>query len=91
MGDDYVAHQPGYYTFVAYSGGKPVPGVEFGVSSRSGTQTYTTEEDGTCSVIVDSREDLLVKVMGVPDGVQLDDGGEKKGGLVSTIIKLPVE
>lgn len=31
------------------------------------------------------------EVMGVPDGVQLVDGGEKKGGLVSTIIKLPVE
>ena len=91
MGDDYVPHQPGYYTFVAYSDSNPVPGVEFSVSSRSGTQAYTTGEDGTCSVIVDSREDLLIKVTGVPDVVQLVDGGEKKGGLVSTIIKLPVE
>ena len=91
MGDDNVAHQPGFYTFVAFSGGKSVPGVEFSVSSQSGAQAYTTGEDGSCSVIVDSREDLLIKVTSAPDGVQLVDGGEKKGGLISTIIRLPVE
>lgn len=90
MGDDYTQAEPAYYTFLAYSKGSVVPGVEFTVTTKSGEQTYVTGEDGSCAVFFDQREDMPVKVTSVPEGVEIVDNGERTTGLVSTLVRLPV-
>lgn len=92
LGDDYTEHQPGYYTFAAYSNGNPVAGVEFSIALPDGTQqTYVTKEDGSCSVLFDQRADMPIKVLNVPSGVNLVNNGEGTTGLISGIVRLPVE
>ena len=91
MGDDYQERQLAYYTFTAYSGKTVIPGVEFTLTSESGTETYTTGEDGTCDVFLDKPEDLQVKVISVPDGFSIDGTGEMQSGTGSTYIPLPVK
>ena len=90
MGDGYEERQIGYYTFTAYSGKKVIPGVEFTVTSESGTETYTTGEKGTCDVFTDKPEDLKVKVISVPEGYKIDGSGEIQSGTGSTYVPLPV-
>ena len=90
MGEDYQEKQIAYYTFTAASGRKVIPGVEFTVTSESGTETYTTCEDGTCDVFIDKPEDLKVKVISVPDGFKIDGTGEIQSGTGSTYVALPV-
>ncbi len=89
-GDDYQERQLGYNSFYAYGDKDPVPGVEFTVTTESGDETYTTGEDGMANVFTDKAGNLTVKVISVPDGYKIDDGGEITTGPVSTLIKLPV-
>lgn len=91
MGDDYQETQVGYYTFAAYSKSKVAAGTEFTVTSESGTKSYTTGEDGMCSVFTDKPEDLKVKVTSVPEGFTIDGSGEIQSGIGSTVIQLPVK
>lgn len=90
MGDDYQERQLGYNTFYAYGKKIPVPGVEFSVTTESGTETYTTGEEGEVDVFTDKAGNLKVKVISVPDGYTIDEGGEITTGPVSTLVKLPV-
>lgn len=91
MGDNYEERQLGYYTFYATAGKKVVPGVEFTVTSESGTETYKTGEDGRCDVFTDKPEDLKVQVISVPDGFSIDGSGEIMSGIGSTYVALPVK
>ena len=90
LGDDYQETQLGYYTFYAFDKKKDIPGVEFSVTSESGTATYTTGKDGNADVFTDKPEELKVKVISVPDGYRIDDGGELTAGGISTFFRLPV-
>jgi len=89
MGDDYQETQLGYYTFMAMDKDY-IPGVEFTVTSETGTETYTTGEDGTADVFTDKPEALKVKVTAVPDGYKIDDGGETTTSAISGYTRLPV-
>ena len=86
MGDDYTEKHPGYYTFLTTAGA----GTEFTVTTKEGTETYVTGEDGSYSLFVEDRDDMKVKVTSVPEGFTISDGGEISGDLPSSIIKLPV-
>ncbi len=90
MGEGYTQAEPAYYTFMAYAKSKAVPGVEFSVTTDKGTETYVTDESGQCSVFFDQRTDMPIKVLSVPEGVEIVDGGEATTGLMSTIVRLPV-
>ena len=90
VGDDYQERQLGYYSFYAYDSKEYIPGVEISVTSESGTQTYTTNEEGLVHVFTDKAEDLKVKIISVPDGYKIDGDSEISSGLISTYIKLPV-
>ena len=90
MGDGYTQAEPAYYTFMAYAKGNVVPGVEFSVTSDAGTQTYVTDESGQCSVFFDQRADMPIKVLSVPEGVEIVDDGQATSGTTSTIVRLPV-
>lgn len=90
LGDDYQERTLAYYTFYAYSGDKPVPGVEFTVTSEKGTETYVTDDTGVAGVINDKPEDLKVKVTKVPDGFSIEGSGELNTGIGSRPIALPV-
>ena len=86
MGDDYTEKHPGYYTFYSIAG----PGVEFTVTTKDGTETYTIGEDGSYSLFTEDREEMTIKVTSVPEGYTVTDGGEIKGNMTSGIIKLPI-
>lgn len=90
MGDDYQEKQLGYYTFYAFDQKGLIPGVEFSVTSESGTETYKTEESGAVAVFTDKPGEIKVEVISVPDGYKIDDNGEVEISAVSTMIKLPV-
>ena len=90
MGDDYQEKQLGYYTFYAFDQKEYIPGVEFSVTSESGTGTYNTGESGRADVFTEKPEDMKVKVISVPEGYKIDDNGEISSGTISTLIKLPV-
>ena len=68
-----------------------VPGIEFSVTSESGTETYTTGEDGNYHLFTDKPENMKVKVLSVPDGCEIDGTGEKETGIMSAPISLPVK
>ncbi|MBQ6440465.1 MAG: TlpA family protein disulfide reductase [Mogibacterium sp.] len=91
IGDDYQERQLAYYTFYAASSKELIPGVEFTVTSESGTQTYTTGEGGRYDLFMDKPEDMKVKVTSVPDGHSIDGTGEIQSGTGSTVIMLPVK
>lgn len=91
MGDNYEERQLGYYTFYAYAKKEVVPGVEFTVTSESGTETYVTGDDGMCGVFTDKVEDLKVQVVSVPEGYEIDGTGEIMSGIGSTSVALPVK
>ena len=86
MGDDYTEKHPGYYTFYSIAG----PGVEFTVTTKDGTETYTIGEDGSYSLFTEDREEMTIKVTSVPEGYTVTDGGEIKGNMTSGVIKLPI-
>lgn len=90
MGDDYKETQIGYYTFYAADKKGVIPGVEFSVTTESGTETYTIGESGRVNVLTENPGDVKVKVISVPDGYKINDNGEVSPGLVSTLVKLPV-
>ncbi|MDO4404469.1 MAG: TlpA disulfide reductase family protein [Atopobiaceae bacterium] len=90
MGDDYTEKHPAYYSFYAYGHDKGIAGVEFSVTTPNGVETYTTDEEGGCYVVYDERADMSVKVLSVPDGVQIVDNGETTTGMISTMVRLPV-
>ena len=89
LGDDYQERQLGYYTIYAYDG-EYIPGVEFTVTSESGTETYVTGEDGTVDIFTEKPQELKINVTNVPDGYQIDDNGEATTYLISGSTKLPV-
>ena len=68
-----------------------IPGVEFTLTSESGTETYKTDEGGRCDVFADKPEDMKVKVISVPDGYKIDGTGEIQTGTGSTVVRLPVK
>ena len=90
MGNDYQERQLGYYTFYAFDQKEYIPGVEFSVTSESGTGTYNTGESGRADIFTEKPEDMKVKVISVPEGYKIDDNGEISSGMISTLIKLPV-
>ena len=90
-GDNYQPRQLGFYSFYAYSNKKMVPGIEFSVTSESGTETYTTGEDGYCHLFTDKPENMKVKVLSVPEGCEIDGTGETETGTMSMPIALPVK
>ena len=90
LGDGYEERQLGLYSICAYVKNKVVPGVEFTVTSESGTETYTTGEDGTFDIFTDKPEDLKIKVISVPDGYVIDGDGETTSGLLSSSVILPI-
>ena len=90
MGDDYQETQLGYYTFYAFDQKDYIPGVEFSVTSESGTETYNTGETGEISIFTDKPGEMKVKVISVPDGYTIKDSGEVTTTAVSSYIKLPV-
>ncbi len=90
-GDDYQPRQLGYYSFYGYSGKKMVPGIEFSVTSESGTETYTTGEDGYYQLFTEKPENMKIKVLSVPDGCEIDGTGEKETGIMSAPVSLPVK
>lgn len=90
LGDNYEETQLGFYTFYAYAKKTAVPGVEFTVTSESGTESYVTEEDGRCDVFTDKPEDFKVQVISVPEGYEIDGSGEIQSGIGSTYVALPV-
>ena len=90
MGDNYQERQLGYYTFYAYGKNDYVPGIEFTVTSESGTETYNTGEKGYAEVFTEKPEDLKIKVISVPEGYTIDGDGETSSGLLSTFVLLPV-
>lgn len=91
MGDDYTERQLAYYTFAAYNKNEVIQGVEFTLTSESGTETYKTDEGGRCDVFADKPEDMKVKVISVPDGYKIDGTGEIQTGTGSTVVRLPVK
>ena len=91
LGDGYEERQLGLYSICAYVKNKVVPGVEFTVTSESGTETYTTGEDGTFDIFTDKPEDLKIKVISVPDGYVIDGDGETTSGLLSGSVMLPIK
>ena len=92
MGDDYSEKHPAYYSFIAWADGESVPGVEFRITKPDGTaETYVTDEDGSCSVFFEERADMPVEVISVPDGFAVSDDGARTTGLISTLIRLPIE
>ena len=90
-GDNYQPHQLGFYSFYAYSNKKMVPGIEFSVTSESGTETYTTGEDGNYHLFTDKPENMKVKVLSVPEGCEIDGTGETETGTMSMPTALPVK
>ncbi len=91
MGDDYEERQLGYYTFYACTKKEVIPGVEFTVTSGSGTETYVTGDDGMCGVFTDTVEDHKIQVISVPEGYEIDGNGEIMSGIGSTSVALPVK
>lgn len=90
-GDGYQPRQLGFYSFYGYSGKKMVPGIEFSVTSESGTETYTTGEDGYYHLYTDKPENMKVKVLSVPNGYTIEESGETETGELSMPVKLPVK
>ena len=90
-GDNYQPRQLGFYSFYGYSNKKSIPGIEFSVTSESGTETYTTGEDGFYHMLTDAPENMKIKVLSVPDGCEIEGTGETESGLMSAPIKLPVK
>lgn len=90
LDDNYAQEEPALYTFVARSKGEGCQGVTFTVTTKEGEETFVTDEDGTCPVVVKQRGKLPVKVLSAPEGVELIDGGEATTGMISTLVKLPV-
>ena len=90
-GDNYQPRQLGLYSFYAYSNKNMVPGIEFSVTSESGTETYTTGKDGYYHLFTDKPENMKVKVISVPDGCTIDGTGETETGTLSAPVALPVK
>ena len=90
-GDDYQERALGYYTLYAVNSKGELPGVEVEVTSKDGTQTYTTDEAGYISIFTDEPEDLKVKVTKVPEGCKIKGNGEASTGTQSGFLMLPIE